>query len=228
MNIKKPYLECEYCSKRFVYVNAYEKHECEKMRRIKASKTRRGNAAFDDYKYWLTLKKKTIMKMETFLDSSFYTPIMKFQEYKAQKGIPDRKLFIKFMTDKRFDPKMWRNSDLYEDFILFYDQEQPAMEMVNISLGTLNKLASIFECDIGEVIENLLPAELARLIFERTLSPWLLLLSDKFKHYLHILTDPAQYIMITNVIDANDWRSKFSKKPKTVEKIKSIIKEFGL
>lgn len=199
------------------------------MVKLKTCKSKKGLSAFNDYKYWLSLRNRRVSKLETFVDSKYYSCFIKLQSWIGEKGIPDKKLYIRYMLEKNLTPNFWyNNKDLYESFIRHYDETVTPIAMVNTTLSTLYKLADILECDIGEVLQQLLPSEIAKLVFERRLSPWILLLSTKFKHYLHMLNDPSQYVMITSVIDAREWEKKFKKNPEAVAKIKNVISELDL
>ena len=227
-NRNPPFYECQHCSKKLLRKDAFDKHLCEPMRRLALCKTKKGNSAFNDYKYWLNLKKRTVTEFSTFMNSKFFNAFIDFQDFCSSKGIPDKKLFIQQMVDLDMSPFIWKTDLIYEKYIAYYDVIKTPMEMATTTFSTLSKLANILECDIGDALEHLLPSEISKLIFERRLSPWVLLLSKKFMHYLHMLTDQTQYIMITSVIDPDEWHKKFKTKPKTVEKIKSLITEFNL
>lgn len=225
---KLPFYECQYCGKKIIKKETFDKHTCDRMRKFVLCKTKKGMNAFNDYKFWLKIKLKDVHKVDTFVDSKFFNTFIKFQNFASSKGIPDKKLFIKFAVEKDLSPMMWQNDDVYEMFILHYDATRTVMEKVNDTLATMLRLSELLECKIGDVLEHLMPSELSRLIFERRLSPWVLLLSKKFMHYLHMLKDPSQYAMITSVIDADKWHNEFKRKPQKVEKIKTIISELDL
>lgn len=227
-NDNLPFYECEYCGKKLIKKASLLKHECAPMLKMRTCKTRKGTSAFNDYKTWLALKMRTVSKLETFVDSKFFTTFVKFQDFAAAKGIPDRKMFMRYMVEKNIPPTMWQTASIYDAFIVHYDATALPMRMVSITLSTMQKLATILECDINEIFDDLLPAEIAKLIFERRLSPWVLLLSKKFTNYLHMLKDPSQYVMITTVIDVDEWHRKFKKNPKIVAEIKTIITELDL
>jgi hypothetical protein len=227
-NDKPPFYECQYCGKKLLKESSLLKHSCAQMEKMRICKTRKGTSAFNDYKTWLSFKLKTVSKLETFVDSKFFNTFVKFQDFAASKGIPDRKAFMRYMVQRNMPPTMWQSDDTYDAFILHYDATVSPMAMVKTTLSTMQKLATILECDINQIFDDLLPAEVAKLIFERRLSPWVLLLSKKFTHYLHMLKDPSQYVMITTVIDVDDWHLKFKKNPTVVAEIKTIITELDL
>lgn len=223
-----PFYECEFCGKKLVKKDAFDRHECEKLKRYKLCKTKKGFNAFDDYKYWLTAKGRTVKKLQTFMDSKFFNSFIEFQTFSAEKGIPDKKLYMDFMIGRNLSPMLWRSESIYQKFIEYYDSEVSPEFKVRLTLKTMMKLANILDCDIAEVFDNMLPSEVARLIYDRRLSPWLLLFSKRFKKYLHMLSDPSQYVMITTLIDHMEWEQRFRKEKETVKKIKAIVTELDI
>lgn len=225
---RPPFFECEFCGKKLVKKEAFDRHECEKLKRFKLCKTKKGLNAFEDYKYWLSRKGRTVKKLQTFMDSKFFNSFVEFQSFAADKGIPDKKLYMNFMTDYGLSPMLWRTENIYQKFIEYYDSETSPEFKAKLSLKTMMKLSNILECDIADVFDNLLPSEVARLIYERRLSPWLLLFSKRFKQYLHMLSDPSQHLMITTLIDPMEWQQRFRKEKEAVKKIKAIVSELDL
>lgn len=224
----KPFYECKYCGKKIVKKATFERHECEKMKRHKICKTRKGISAFNDYKYWLSSKGKQIKNLSTFVDSKYFNSFVQLQTFISEKGVPDRKLFIQYGIDLGISPMLWRNKDFYESFIQYYDTRVDPIVKLKISLKLMSRLSDLLECDITEVFNNLLPTEVARLIFERRLSPWFLLFSKTFKNYLHMIKDPSQHLLITTLIDPMEWKHKFAKDKETVNKIKSMLSGLDL
>lgn len=224
----KLFYECEYCLKKLQTEGAFNKHSCEKMKRHRLCKTKVGLAAFNDYCTWLKLKGKTVTKIETFVDSKFFSSFIDFQKFAAEKGIPNKKMFIEYMSHKGFAPALWRNTMIYNSFIAYFDDEVDVMTKVKISVETLMFLADIFESSPKEAFEQLLPSEISRLIYERRLSPWLILQSEAFKSHLHNKTDAIQHAMIFSVMDEMEWKKKFNKNKDIVDKIKLIVRELEI
>lgn len=222
---KKLFYECEYCLKKLQTERALEKHVCEKMKRHRLCKTKAGTAAFTDYCMWLKLKGRTVTKIETFVDSKFFMAFIEFQKFAAEKGIPNKRMYINYVTSKGFSPVLWKNAMIYASFISYFDEEVDPLEKVKISTNTLLMLGEIFECSPIEAFTMLLPSEISRLIFERRLSPWLILHSNTMKTHLHTKTDSTQHAMIFSVMDEMEWKKKFNKNKDIVEKIKLIVRE---
>jgi hypothetical protein len=221
--------ECSHCGKKFFQSEKFESHECEQLKRFKHCQTKQGHNAFFDYQAWLIMAShKKIKKLETFIASKYYNCFIDFQIFIQDKGIPDKKLYMELMCAWKFPPTMWRIKDVYERFINYYDKNIPPLDKAKATIIIFDKLARAFDCEMDKVLDNLLPSEVARLIFERRFSPWLLLCSAKFKNYLHMLPDPSQYVMITNLIDSDEWQKQFQKNKEIVLEIKKLAKEFGL
>lgn len=229
MNLNKLFYECEHCGKKIIKQKTFEAHNCEAMKRFKLFKTKKGQGAYRDYEYWMKVKTgKATISPNSFMNSRFFNMFVNFQTWASEQGLPNKKMYIETMVELTASPILWQRKDFYEKFIQMFDERMTPMEKVEISIKMLESLAKMLECSVGEVIGLLLPSEISRLIYERRLSPWLLLLSDKFKHYLHMIEDQAQYLMIASTIDVQEWTPKFRKAPKTVKKIKAIIQEYEL
>lgn len=224
------FYECNYCNKKLSSQYAYSKHNCEKKKKVELCRTRTGMAAFYDYSYWLKQKGNNVKSIETFLSSKFFKTFIEFQGFASEKGIPDKKIFISFMVKKNISPVLWKNKMIFDAFIDHFDTTVSPMKKVKISLNTLILLSDIFECDIGEVYDHLLPSEISMLIHERKLSQWLLLLSEKFKHRLHMIDSVSQHTMLSSVLDSDYWKIKFQDKQNkdTIDEIKQIINKLAL
>jgi hypothetical protein len=140
----QPFYECEYCSKKIASLHNFEKHECEKAKRFKLCRTKKGLNAFTDYAYWLSTKGKTIKKIQTFIDSRFFNSFIQFQEFCSTKGIPDKKLYISKMIEWDVTPMLWCNKDFYNKFIVYFDDDVPVDQKVSLTLKTLFHLSKIF------------------------------------------------------------------------------------
>lgn len=225
---KLPFFECEYCGKRFAKQQTADRHSCDKMKKYKLCKTKRGATAFSDYNAWMAALGRRATTLDTFVDSKYFNTLVEFQKFAGEKGIPDKKLYIRYMASKQLLPNLWRDERVYQAFIAYFDEDVPPIRKVKISLSTIFTLSGIIGCKEKDVFKHLLPSEIARLICERRLSPWLLLLSKRFMHYLHMLTDQNHYIMINSLIDANQWRSTFRNNKETVEIVKGILSQLDL
>ena len=166
----KLFYECEFCSKKLQTERALDKHICEKMKRHRLCKTKAGLAAFNDYCMWLKNKGKVVTKIETFVDSKFFSTFIDFQKFAAEKGIPNKRMYIDYMTSNDLTPALWKNVMIYNKFITHFDDNVDPMVKVKISVDTLMMLSEIFDCTPGEAFTQLLPSEISRLIYERRLS----------------------------------------------------------
>lgn len=227
-DVEPLFYECKYCNKKIIKKKSFEAHECEKLKRFRVCRTKNGVSAFDSYVYWLSLKNNKILKISTFINSRFFNTFVKFQEFSVENGIPDKLMYIRFMHEQSIPPMLWRTVSAYEDFISYYDKTCSPLDNVKTTLKTMLNISSSIGCDISEVFDNMLPSEIARLLFERRFSPWLLLFSQKFKHYLHMLPDPSHHLMISTMISPSEWHDKIKKDQCSVEKIKKILKEIGV
>lgn len=226
--MEPPFYECDFCLKKLTRKSAFEKHNCEKKKRYDLCKTKKGVSAFSDYKYWLQSRGRKVKKLETFINSRYYNSFISFQAFSTEKGIPDKKLYIDYMCKLGIQPEFWKTPEIYEKFISHFDETVSVDDKVKITLKTMNSISIALDRDISEIFDYLYPSEVARLIFERRFSPWVLLLSKKFMSYMHMIDDQSQYIMISSLINSKVWSATFKQHPDDVASVKSIVRELDL
>lgn len=209
--------------------STFEKHQCEQLKRHNLCRTKAGLTAFENYKYWLNKKNnKTIKKVETFINSRSFTSFIEFENFCKQRGIPDSKLYIDFMVSLEAPPSLWRAPDFYDKFIEYFDAEVSPKTKMTITMRTIDSLATVLDCNPNEIFRHLYPSEVATLVHERRLSPWILLFSTKFLHYMHMVKDPSQHTMLTTVINARRWKDIIDSDPEAVRLAKRIVEELNL
>lgn len=225
----QPFYECNYCGKKMAKKTTFDKHECEQLKRHKLCRTKTGLTAFEDYRYWLRKKNnKNIRELSTFVNSRAFNAFIEFQNFVKKQGIPDTRLYIDFMVSIGVVPSLWRSPDFYDKFIEYFDSQVPPLTKIKITVLTLDSIASVLDCDVHEVFRYLYPSEVATLVHERRLSPWILLLSGKFLHYMHMVKDPAQHTMLTTVINPRMWKEILSSDQAALEKAKMVVQELNL
>lgn len=223
------FYECEYCEKKILRKSAYDQHMCVPKQRHLHLKTREGRSAYQLYLYWRNTSGRSSTTVDTFVASRYYTSFVKFFEFSRNVGLPEPNMFIKFATEKGLLPNTWLNIELYDAYVSYFDNTLSPIKLVEISLKTLYKLSNILECDISEVFQNLETHEVAQLMNERKLSPWLLLNSKSFMKFLNrVSKDKSEIILLNSVLDADSWYTKFHKEPETVTKIREVCTKIGV
>lgn len=221
------YYECKHCKTKFVREWAFKKHECEEKRRFDHSRTVKGKKAFAHYKYWLSLRGFKTAKRDTFITSRYYKSFVKFSEFCREKMIPLPRKYIDFMKSMDMLPQFWSRDDVYDSFLEVYDELYTPKDQVEGTLRTIVDIASKIDCQPGEIFEFLFPAEVMKYINSKKMSPWVLLLSNKFHVYVKSLSKHER-IEITSMMDVDVWSDKFSENKDFVRKIKVILKELDL
>ena len=221
------FFECKYCLKKLSTEARLEAHNCNKKQRWEFLSTKNGFQAYEDYRYWLkTNSKKIVSNKRTFVDSKFFTAFKEFQTFIVDKGIPDRKMYMDYMISIKMPPMMWRLQDAYNMFIRYFDDSVSVDVKVEMTLKMLDQLVEILECDRREVFSHLTASDISRLVFERRLSPWVLLLNKNFLYYMHNLQSVDQYRLLTTTIDIDSWKLKFKGHPNEVNAVKEKIEIF--
>jgi uncharacterized short protein YbdD (DUF466 family) len=221
--VVKPYYECPHCFKKLTSQVRLDKHTCEKKKRYDFLRTPRGRGALECYKKWFKYMKRGSPDAETFMESRFYNSINNFIKFSLSVGIPDRDSYIKYMVEKELDPSKWESLDLYNEFIIYFDENTPPEKLAEITIETVYDLADKFECEVNEVLSNLYAADLARLVHARRLSPWLLIPSKSFNNYIKYETNAQQKILIDSVIDRKKWAAKFRERPDVLKRMQTIV-----
>lgn len=219
---------CEHCHANFKSVKNFEKHKCEKMKRLETTETKKGKKAFMLYREWLRLKHRIPLSKETFITSRYYTPFMKFVDFAQRMAIPDTIDYIKLMVSLSMEPNLWVSLEVYQHYIDSFDKMYSANQQANISVNTFLQLSKIFECEPHEVFEELVADDIIKLIQAKKLSPWILLLSNEFLNFLQEKATSEQQIIIQTIINPRKWKTVFESKKQDVKHMKKIVKELGI
>lgn len=223
------FYECQYCQKKLLKKSAYDQHMCRQKERHLFVKTPAGKSAYELYVYWRNINGRSTVSVDTFIASRYYTSFNKFQKFVKNVGLPEPKMYIEFVNAKGLLPNTWLNIELYDAYVDYFDNTISPSKLAELTLKTIYTLANIFECEISEVFDNLEVHEVAQLINERKLSPWILLNAKSFIKFLNrISKDKQDVILLNSVLDSETWYNKFSKDPKSVNKMRQVCKEIGL
>lgn len=219
--------ECKHCGTKYVRETAFMAHECEPMRRKAQLQTMVGQRAYSIYSKWLTAKHGKPPSITTFADSKFFKAFIEVSKFIKAVKITELDVFIRMAIEDDLPPSMWTQDAVYSKFLQYMQQRVSAKEQMKITVNTICDLADIFECDTGDVFSHLSPGELAQIIRERKLSPWILMRSGKFKAFL-IGCDAGAQQMFNDLIKPMYWKMKFDKAPDDVATAKAIVKELGI
>lgn len=219
---------CKYCYANFKLTKNFKKHRCEQMKRHEMLDTKTGKKAFMLYKDWLRLKHRIPPSKETFLNSRYYMSFIKFVKFTRKMAIPSVSDYIKLMVNLSMEPHFWIKLDVYQHYIDKFDKMYTATQQASISVDTFLQLSKIFECDIDDVFKELTADDVIKLIQAKKLSPWLLLLSDKFLSFLQNKATSEQQILIQTIINPTKWKHLFDSKKQDVKQMRKIVKELGI
>lgn len=221
---------CEVCSHEFVRQKTFEDHFCEGMQKQVIFKLPIGQAAFFYYKKWLLLSKKNShVTEETFLKSKYFLSFIKFIKFSNTVMLPDRLSYITYMIKFSILPIHWCMTDMYISFIKYLDVTYTPLQHVEQTIKTLTELSTIFNCTIDNVFRHLKSGDCINLLRSRKLSPWLLLLSAKFKTYIATdLTKEQQNLISETIINPNLWNKRFTNNSNDVAIIKKTVSDLKL
>lgn len=220
--------ECEYCGTQFVKSENFEKHTCREQTRLEELRTPKGMKAYRLYKKWFTIRKLMVPEESSFIASKYYNVFFTFSKFVRDMGIPDVDLYIKFMAEENILPSHWYNSEIYEYFMNYFDDGVSPIIHAKITLKSMEKLATVLECDMKDVFKNIRTGDIVNLIQSRNLSPWCLLLSKEFKKYLINEISSGERQLIEDVMSINKWKIIFERKRNYIPKVLKIVNQVSL
>ena len=214
---------CKYCHRVFVHEDRYLQHECKQMKREAEFKSPTGQAAFHYYQNWMRYLKRMPPPAASFLTSKYFRTFINFTKFVRDVDLPRPDRFVQYMVEKGFTPTMWMSDDVYTLYLEFLDRRTSPMDQAKLSIDTLLNMADRHDVDVSDVFTKLEPHELMHLLRVRKLSPWLLLLSKKFKSYFVTETNDEQKIIIESLVRPSYWADKFGNHPDDIANIKKCI-----
>lgn len=220
--------ECQFCGAQFLSQENLDDHRCREMERFDELETTAGMQAFRCYQIWFKARGFRPPQKRAFVSSPLYNSFFRYIKYKRKMGIPDDKIYIGIMAEENILPQNWYNDDIYRYAMKKFDSEFDPKTHARITLVTLDRLAKKFDCEISQVFDHLRPSDTIKLIQSRNLSPWVLLLSPRFKKYLHEETTKEERMMISSAMNIKHWKMMFELKKNKVPETKDYIKQLNL
>lgn len=222
------FFECKFCNQRYIKEAQFKKHKCELMERDEFVRTtKRGRFAFGIYKTWIKVRKFQPQGRDVFIESRYYTSIIKFAQFYYDYMLPDVEDYVKFVTRKQFLPQMWTNGDVYEQYISTYDDRVKPLKQAEVTFKYMTILANSIECEMHEIFDYIYVNELVKLIQCRRFSPWVLLLSKRFHRYM-VELQPEFLPALESMVSEDIWSVRFKANPKEYKAIRELVKEFGI
>jgi len=163
-----------------------------------------------------------------FTTSKYFRTFINFTNFAKSVDMPLPEKFIWLMVEKDFSPTMWMQDEVYSMYLEFLDHKTSPLEQVNISVDTLLTHAERLHVDVSNIFDQLQAPDIIQLLRTRKLSPWLLLLSKKFKLMFANNTTSEQRIILETLIQPERWITKLKDHTKEVETIKILVQELGI
>ena len=220
--------ECHLCRQKFKIESRYMKHECKEMKRDKEFRTMVGQSAWLYYQTWMKTNRKLVPQPKSFLGSRYYNTFIKFSKHVRKVHLPDVNSFIRFMKDRGIQPTIWTNDQVYSLYLEYLDRKAPATKRAETTIDQFLKVAEAADVDVGEIFEILDASDVIALLRRRSISPWILLNSNKFTTFFTTKTNSDERIVLESLIRPEFWREKFAKNPKIVQMMKVFVKELNL
>lgn len=222
--------QCQHCKKKYQKEEAFLKHKCKQMLRKEELKTPIGQAAWNFYQDWMRAQNRRVNDERTFLQSRYYTSLNKFAQHVKDAELPNPQVFIKMMVKNKYDPTMWTLDIVYSKYLEHLDHVIPPKQLAAITVDTLFAQADELQCDVTEIFDHIAPNTVVSLLRKRKLTPWILLVSEKFIRYLVKVKkeNSQQYIILNQVINPAHWAKQFGKKPDIMKMMRDIVAELDI
>lgn len=222
------YFKCQYCGDKFKKETTLIKHLCENRKKVLLLESNIGKSAYISYQNWRNLNHFFYCDKDTFLNSKYFKSFINFVEFCKENSIPEKNGFIKMMVEKKIQPSLWINDLYYEMYISEFDNLYSPMRQVEMSLEVLYRLSDLLECKIHDIFSNIKIIELLKMIHAKKLSPWLLLLMKSFQHHIKYNITEEEQILLSTIINSNEWKQKFIKNKESMDKIKNLLLQLNI
>jgi hypothetical protein len=196
------------------------------MQRAQKMKTTEGMSAWMAYCTWMKLQGRKIPPQTTFIESRYYQSLIKFAGFVQSIPTIDVDDYIRLMIKLAMQPAIWTHPDVYKMYIKSTKQESPIKQVQNSTLFIMSECDKA-NVDISEFFQNTPCPQLIQWVRENDVTPWLLLVSTKFKQWYGGLDEDDQE-RVNGVIDIENWTTKIRNNPTVVQTAKSILVELGL
>lgn len=186
-----------------------------------------GKAALMYYQEWMRMKGRNAARdEETFKSSKFYTAFINFAEWARKVRLLRPSDFIRKMVNKDFSPNYWTRDEIYMLYLEELDK-LPPMDQVEMSLKTLGAICENIDAEMSEVFSLMSGMDIIQLLRSRRLSPWLCLMSKRFR-VAFVMLPKEQQIIIETIIRADVWAEKLENHQEEAAKIRKLVAQNGL
>lgn len=212
---------CEFCLRDFQTENGFMKHRCAERERLEELKSPRGQAAYAYYSEWMRLQKRSVPVADRFMSSRQYNYFIKFTDWVEKTAIPNPNQFIKVMVETGTQPVLWCRDTTYAMYLQWYDNAYPP---VNQFIETYDRLVN-HATELGVPLTEVYPAMgaslIARLVRRRKLSPWLLVVSQKFLKWVQALP-PAEREIVSEAVNFGAYAAKLNQNPELARELRAV------
>lgn len=226
--MKLDFFECRFCDKRYNTETGLNRHKCPSKERADfCLETKYGKTAFEAYCIWVWKRGYVKPELEAFVESKYFTSLVKFSRFFYDNSIPVLKDYIYFMIEKDFLPQMWVRPEVYSMYITSFDSRVELMEQAKITLTYIDAVAAKVGIENEELFDAMTTHEMVKMIRSRRFSPTILYLMKSYHRYL-VNCSESDAAILQSMVPESVINKKLAKKPKTKEMLRSIIKQYEL
>lgn len=222
--------ECTFCGKEFVRENSLLNHACRNKIRFFDKDLPHARIAFHAYSTFYRvaqnqLKPKTV---DEFIKSNYYLDFIKFGRYIVDNNIMYPEIFTEFCIRKNVPLRDWCNSSVYEVYLRHLTKNEEPENGIERTIMLMKQWSDETGYNYNDFFRKIESTRFVNYIRQGRISPWLLYNSDSGMHFLQNNLNEEQINMISDWIDPDYWRKKFTINKKDREYFKKLFKKEGL
>jgi hypothetical protein len=201
---------------------------CEKKRRWLLKEERYVKLGFLAFvKFYRTIQReKNSRTYSQFVDSRYYTDFVKFGKYLLDINIIEPEEYIHFVISAGLPIKDWSSEKVYEEFIRYQTQREPADLALERSILLMRQWAISNKEDWVDYFRKIETPLAVKWIKAGRISPWVLYNTETGLELIYRLSD-EQLGLVSKYINPKLWQDRFVKYPDEVIFIKNISKKAG-
>lgn len=223
MTLENKY-QCDYCHAHLKTEKGFIKHHCKAMKRDEDIRSLEGQAAHLFYKAWMKHKHHTtITHPNAFRDSKYFIAFMKFVDFVRRTQLPDTNAFIELMVKQRIEPPLWTDDRAYAKYLEWVTRIMSTEKLIEVTVKTIFEIVDEGGVGTGDIFTIVAPNDIIQLLYQRRLSPWILLNSKKFTEFFRDNTNSEERVIMERIINPEYWMKRFKAHPDDLKLAKDCV-----
>jgi hypothetical protein len=217
-------LRCEYCNKQYKQQVAFEKHLCEKKKRVllrEEKSTKLSLHLFNEF-YRTQLNSLKQYSFDFFEKSPYYKAFIKFGEYCYNSKIIAADQFLQWLIKQNIPVDRWASDQQYNKFFIEYLREEPAVDALERAIKYSIVWAEKKNMPSHVMLRYMTDLSLVYAIQNGKVSPWILYMSKNGQKRLATLE--GNYLDgVWEYIDPSAWNTIIANRKDEADYLKSLL-----